>query len=232
MILAQTKKHIILNAGHYDDPDTPHIDDPGATANRVREAVEVMKIRDHVVPLLRQAGFVVSSVPDELDLRESIAWANKKAPQLNDGLAIDIHLNYLSNASVRGTETFYGKTDTSRKIAQALAESTADALSIPNRGAKPDTKTAVGSLGWIRKTSMWASLIEVCFLTNADDMNTLHAPDGHQNAARGIVNGICEIFGVEKLPEPEQPKVDEPITITIDGYGESVIYKCYPITKS
>lgn len=206
MILPNTKKHIIVNAGHYDDPDTPHFDDPGAVANQVREAVEVMKIRDRVVPLLKQAGFEVSSVPDELDLRESIKWANEKAPTLNDALAIDIHLNYLSNTSARGTESFYGKAETSKQIAEVLANNVAETLGVPNRGAKPDTQTAVGSLGWIRKTTMWASLIEVCFLTNPEDMKILHSADGYDKAARGIVNGVCEIFGVPKLlnlPPPE-----------------------------
>lgn len=206
MILPKTKKHIIVNAGHYDDPDTPHFDDPGAVANQVREAVEAMKIRDRVVTMLRQTGFEVSSVPDELDLRESIAWANKQAPRLDDALAIDIHLNYMSDSRARGTESFYGQSDTSKKIAAALANGISESLGIPNRGAKPDTKTAVGSLGWIRKTTMWASLVEICFITNPDDIQALHAPGGYERAAQGIVNGVCEIFGVEK-PPAHQPEV-------------------------
>jgi len=209
MILPNTKKYIIVNAGHYDDPDTPHFDDPGAVANQVREAVEVMKIRDRVVPLLKQTGFAISSVPDDLDLRESIAWANEKAPKLNDALAIDIHLNYLSNPSARGTESFYGQTEISKKIAEALANNVSETLGVPNRGAKPDTQTAVGSLGWIRKTTMWASLVEVCFLTNPEDMKILHSESGYDKAARGIANGICEMFGVPKLPNLPSPEVGE-----------------------
>lgn len=202
-MITEIKKNIIINAGHYDDPDTPHVEDPGASANGVREAVEVMKIRDRVVPILTRHGFNVLSVPDHLDLRESIDWANEKAPNLTDALAVDIHLNYMSNSAARGSEAFYGKTDTSQAIAAALSASVATEMGIPDRGAKPDTQTAVGSLGWIRKTTMWASLIEVCFLTNPDDMTVLHGPDGYQKAAQGIARGILQVYG-EKLQKPDK----------------------------
>lgn len=210
MILKYTKKTIIINAGHWDDPDTSYIDDPGATFNHVQEAIQAIKIRDLLVPMLESSGFKVFVVPDELDLKESIFWANNKAPKLKDALAVDIHLNYLSNTAVRGSEAFYGTSDTSRAIASALTDNVSKGLKIPNRGAKPDTKTAVGSLGWIRKTTMWASLIEVCFLTNKFDMEVLMGEDGHQKAALGIANGICEIFGVKKIDSfPDQPPVED-----------------------
>jgi N-acetylmuramoyl-L-alanine amidase len=145
-----------------------------------------------------------------MNLRESIAWANEKAPELNDGLAVDIHLNYLSNTSARGSEAFHGTSDTSMLIAKALTDSVSKKMGIPNRGAKPDTQTAVGSLGWIRKTTMWASLIEVCFLTNAEDMEALRGSiggtDGYVDAAMGIANGIDKVFGVEvKKPKTPNP---------------------------
>lgn len=232
-ILKNTKKRIILNAGHWDDPDTPHVEDPGASANGVKEAIEVIKIRDRVIPLLQKAGFEVLVVPDHLNLRESIAWANTKAPSLNDGLAIDIHLNYLSDARARGSESFYGHSTTSNSIATALTVNTSKELGIPNRGAKPDTQTAIGELGWIRKTSMWASLIEVCFLTNTEDMEALHGPQGYDKAALGIVNGICEIYGVLKLTLPvEQPVPVESgndIIISIEEGGETRKFTCQPI---
>lgn len=197
MILKNTKKTIILNAGHWDDPDTPHIEDSGASWNHVKEAIEVMKIRDRVVYFLIKAGFEVLIVPDNLDLRKSIAWANEKAPNLNDALAIDIHLNFLSDNNARGSEAFFGVSETSKQIAAAISKGVSSEMNIPDRGAKPDTQTAVGELGWIRKTTMWASLIEVCFLTNAEDMAILQGEKGYDISAMGIVKGVCDVFGVE-----------------------------------
>lgn len=217
MVLPNTKKVIILNAGHWDNPDTPHVEDSGARYNDVLEAIECIKIRDAVADILESRGYIVHKVPDHLDLRKSIDWANEKAPSLNDALAIDIHLNYLSNRTARGTESFHGTSETSKKIAAELASSVALEMGIPNRGAKPDTQTAVGSLGWIRKTSMWASLIEVCFLTNPDDMAVLHGAGGYAKAARGIANGIDRIFGKEvPVPAPEptpEPPISEECTL-------------------
>lgn len=206
MVLPDTKKVIILNAGHFDDPNTLHVEESGARYNNVLEVIECMKVRDRVIELLEARGYVVHKVPDHLNLRDSIDWANKRAKSLNDALAIDIHFNYLSDRTARGTETFHGVSSTSKKIAAELSSHLSKEMGIPNRGAKPDTMTSVGSLGWIRKTSMWASLVEVCFLTNNDDMNVLHGENGYAKAARGIANGIDSIFGVEREPKtsPEE----------------------------
>ena len=195
------EKVIIINSGHWDDSKTPHLDDGGAQFQEYREYIECTHIRDVLVPMLIDRGYTVHAVPDDLDLRASITWANKIAPKLNDGLAIDIHLNALSNRDARGTEAFYGTSDTSKEIAAVLSANVAESLGIPDRGAKPDTQTAVGSLGWIRKTTMWASLIEVCFITNEDDMEALRGlsrgTDGYVDSATGIADAIDELYGVE-----------------------------------
>ncbi len=232
MILKNTKKRIILNAGHWDDPDTPHIEDSGASWNNVKEAIEVMKIRDRVLYFLIKAGFEVLIVPDDKDLRKSIAWANQQAPSLNDGLAIDIHLNFLSDKNARGSESFFGYSDTSKEIASTISLSVAKEMNIPDRGAKPDTQTAVGSLGWIRKTSMWASLIEVCFLTNSEDMAILHGEKGYEKAAMGIVKGVCKLFGTESPEydilvknEVEKPQNFDAEIIIKEG-GSEKHYQC------
>lgn len=198
--LKDVEKLIIVNAGHWDDPHTPGIDDPGASYNHVIEQVEVAKIRDRVVPMLQERGYTVKMVPDRLNLVKSIEWANQQTQELNGGLAIDIHLNYLSNTDARGTEAFYGTSDTSKDIATAMATHMASALEIPNRGAKPDTQTAVGSLGWIRKTKMWATLIEVCFLSNEADINVLQGPDGYRKAAKAIADAVDYLFGQQEQP--------------------------------
>jgi len=199
--LKEVSKTIIINAGHWDDPHTPRVDDPGASHNHVLEAVECMKIRDELVPLLEHRGYVVHAVPDELNLRKSIDWANEKAVSLNAGLAIDIHLNSLSDPSARGTEAFFGTSKISEDIATVLASSVSEKLKLPNRGAKPDTQTAVGSLGWIRQTKMWASLIEVCFVSNAEDMAALQGDGGYRKAAVGIGDAVDYLFGMQQSAE-------------------------------
>jgi len=75
------------------------------------------------------------------------------------------------NAEPKGYRSFFILL---HEVGHIVAEKADYSSGVPNRGAKPDTQTAVGSLGWIRKTTMWASLVEVCFLTNPEDMKILH----------------------------------------------------------
>lgn len=186
-ILEKVKKRIIVNAGHSDS-------DPGAVTLVERD--EVKKIRDAFVEVMQNKGFEVLVIPDNLTLPQSIAQANQWAAALADALCIDIHLNSSSNKAVRGVETFYGTTGTSKDIATALANSISLSMGFPNRGARPDTQTAVGSLGWIRQTKAWATLVEVGYISNAEDMAVLNGPDGYKKAALGIARGIHELFGV------------------------------------
>ena len=201
-ILPDAKKRIIINSGH-------HLTDSGAVSGNIIERDECMKVRDALLPILESRGYEVLAVPDDLNLSSSIAWANQKAPKLNDALAIDIHFNFLSNNAVGGTEAFHGTSDTSKKITAALSKGISDSLGTRNRGAKPDTQTAVGSLGWIRKTTMWASLVEVAFISNAADMALVQGENGYFKAAKGIADGIDVIFN-QTAPEPPQPS-PEPV---------------------
>ena len=69
MVLENAKKVCFINAGHWNDPDTPYFDDPGAVVPPVKEGEENIQIRDRVVPLLEAAGFEVQIIPDDLNLR-------------------------------------------------------------------------------------------------------------------------------------------------------------------
>jgi N-acetylmuramoyl-L-alanine amidase len=202
--LKHLKKNIIINAGHHEN-------DTGAVSGDIVERDECYKVRDEVVPLLEARGYKVFSVPDDLTLLQSISFANKVAPDLNDALAVDIHFNALSMGSARGSEAFHGTSQTSKEIAATLSEKISDALGIPDRGAKPDTQTAVGRLAWIRDTKMWASLVEICFITNKEDMAALRAPNGYKNVATGIADAIDELFGVETVIEPIPTPPENPL---------------------
>lgn len=195
--LSGVARKIIINAGHFDG-------DPGAVT--IKEGDEAKKVRDQAVIALKAAGFEVVPVPDDLDLKKSIAFANTVAKNLDDALCIDIHLNANSDPKARGTEAYYGTSDTSKKIAEAMARNVSKALGLSNRGAKPDTETHVGSLGWIRQTKAWATLVEVAFITNAADMAALRTAAGYKAAGKGIADAVVELFGASSpTPEPVKP---------------------------
>jgi N-acetylmuramoyl-L-alanine amidase len=203
MILENYKKTIIINAGH-------HNTDPGKVVGEHNERDEVKIIRDKVVTILhKRTDFEVFHVPDNLDLNESIQWANKRVHHREDGFLIDIHLNASSYKSARGSEAFYAagrSNNNGEEIAEAMSRNISETLEIPDRGAKPDTDAYVGSLGWLRQTKGEATLVEVCFMTNAQDWAALKMDGGHDLAALGIAKGICELYGVELKPEEVEEK--------------------------
>ena len=174
-------KKIFINAGH-------DLTDTGAIYNGKRENALTIGLRDKLLPLL--PGMNAWAVPDNLSLRKSIEWVNQAA-SYND-FAFSIHFNANNNNKVRGVETYYtaGNMEEMR-LAQIFARHIALALGIPNRGAFPDTRTWVGSLGWLRKLKCDSVLIEVAYMTNKDDMD-FYEP---QKAALGIRNALDEILG-------------------------------------
>jgi N-acetylmuramoyl-L-alanine amidase len=178
---------------------------------------EVMKIRDILVPMLKEQGFSVVEIPDNLTLRESIDMVNVHAKNLNDGLAIDIHLNAkgysAGNLIVRGTEVYSGTSVSSTLIAKTLSRHIAAELGIPDRGYRPDTMSAAGSLGWIRQTNCWAALPECLYLDDPQDRGILLNYDGHTKAALGMAKAICELYDAPFLTKKEKPQEEEVVTL-------------------
>ena len=182
-------KTIILNAGHS-------LSDPGTITKYGKEADFNRKIRDALVPLLEMNGFLVVQVPDVLGLVSSIDWVNERVKGLDDGLALSIHCNCCGG---NGAETFYYKNNgKSKEIATKLINGYCEYTGLRNRGAKSDTSTRFGKLGWIRKTNCWALLLEAGFLDNKEDVEVLK---DYKRVAKGICKGVCAIFGEkEKTP--------------------------------
>lgn len=174
-------RKIIINAGHHDN------DSGFITKSGIREADETKKIRDALKPLL--LGYNVLYVPDELNLKDSIVWINKRTTK--EDFAIDIHLNSNSNTLVRGSEAYFYITP---RYASVFSRRISWALDVPNRGAKPDTQTFVGSLGFLRLLNCSSVVVECCYLTNDEDC-AKYTP---QKAAGGIKNAIIELFGEPK----------------------------------
>lgn len=182
-------KTIILDAGHS-------LSIPGALANHTAEAKEAIKIRDLLVPLLKQ-NFTVASVPDNLNLLDSINWVNKNYPSLNAGLALAIHLN-VGGGRASGAETFYyADKERSRKIAQTIIDNYCRLTGFRNRGAKPDDRTRYRRLGWIRDTKPWSCIIECCFIDNPEDLKKLQAD--YQAIAQALYIAICAVYGIKPL---------------------------------
>ena len=197
------KKVIFLNAGHSEK-------DPGSLIPRNRyqhEAKLNIAIRFFLISELESQGFIVKSVPDNRNLKESIAWVNERAFKIDDGLALSVHNNCCGG---EGAETLYYKYNRkSKKIAENLINEFCKETGLKNRGAKSDSTTRFGMLGWIRKTNIWAALIECGFVDNENDMDFIF--NNLDRVARGIARGVCKIYGIDYKEKKEPPQGREEI---------------------
>lgn len=169
---------IFCNAGH-------HLRDSGVIYQGTKESELTIKIRDEIKKLFPNAFYV----PDELNLRESIDWINDRATQ--EDFAISIHLNSYNDKSVRGTEAYYY---VNPRYAEIFARRISSKLMIPNRGARPDTQTNVGSLGFLRKLNCPSVLVECGYLSNLEDKRMINSDNGFRLVAKGVQLALYELF--------------------------------------
>ena len=158
-------KQLFIVAGHDLVKDCGAIAYDGTT-----EAELTAQLRDDVCRKLDNAiMFNGTSIKDKNSesLIQTIQQINARAD--NSDFILDIHFNY--NASnAYGTEVFYyaGTSLTNMNRGMAISSVVAHSIGVPDRGVKPDTQAAVGSLGILRYTPCPALLLEVCFMNERD----------------------------------------------------------------
>jgi N-acetylmuramoyl-L-alanine amidase len=188
--------------------------DPGAIAGGTTEAKEMILLRDLVVTELRTRNIEVLAVPDDLSAAQTISWINYRAN--SQDVAIEIQANAASSPSVRGASAFYIANNQERKqnaetVLMALLRRVSQ---LPNRGAKPDTDSGLGSLRFCRQTAIAAILLQVGFLSSPEDRGLL------QSRRRDFAIGIAEGLASWSQPNNPQPTttVNYPnININING---------------
>jgi|TARA_B100000315_G_C14360628_1_gene488292 N-acetylmuramoyl-L-alanine amidase len=186
------EKIIFLNAGHSEL-------EPGATSLYGVERDLNIAVRDELIPQLKDQGFEVEVVPDNLNFRDSYKWVNERTFGINDGLALDVHQN---KGGQTGAEAYYYTgSSASKKIAKDLVDAYSTALGIKNRGPKPDSQSQHGEISWIRETKVWAALIECGYMDSTEDMEKII---GHFDlVAKAIAKGVCAVYNInyiEKSP--------------------------------
>lgn len=202
--------HIFLSAGHFLTNSVGN-DDPGAVAFGTTEAKEVIATRLEIEKIFDSQNIEYSSVPDDLTLKQTIAWINNRS-QPGD-VAIEFHCNAF-NGLARGTEAFFVAGNDQRKAeTQLLLKALLDEVPLLNdRGAKPDTESQHSSLAFCRNVDIASILLELCFIDNRNDLDLLQ--NHRSRFAKGIADGLIEWSG----QTPSQSKsLDFPrINIRID----------------
>ena len=206
---------IVVDMGHT--PTSPgasgyldELDCDRATGIRV---IEELRRRGHTVYNSTPDDWV--AYPDEVNQR---CWYTNSLSNID--LFCSIHLNA---GGGHGTEVLYFEGDGDGAWwASQISKNVANALGLPNRGAKPNNWVGV-----ICNTNPTAVLIELCFVDNWDDAQAWHATSWDS-----IIGAICD--GIEgrdwngeapqpqPQPEPQPkpaPKEDVRYRVSIDPYG-------------
>lgn len=150
-------KSILVSAGHGGF-------DPGACANGYREADLALRLRDAIAAKLKVKG--VSILTDGAALTNlplSAALKLVKAGQV----AVEIHFNAAAPAAT-GVEVLAKVSD--KAFAQKLAGAVASATGLKLRGESGWKTTDSGQHHRLAFCDAGGLILEVCFITNLDDM--------------------------------------------------------------
>lgn len=191
-------KRIWIDAGHGKIPGAK--DDPGSIGKTygTYEKVVNLQVALELQKRLQAAGAIVymTRTGDEgLDFTQRPALVNAVKPAVD--LFISIHHNSSTNATVRGTETFYWTTNPkSRQVAQFLHPAIVKGLGFPDRKIRQD------SFYVIKETKAPSVLLELGYLSNAAEESAIAEPGKvaktyPAKAAEAIKNGIFDYFWQE-----------------------------------
>ena len=185
-------KRILISAGHTNTPGK----DRGVAANNLIEGVEATYLRDAVANRLIHRGHSVRR-----DGTDGINEPLTKALELIPGtdIAVEFHFNAAASPKATGIEVL-SMPDT-KADAQRIAGAIHQTLGLKLRGEKgwkPDTAGQHHRLAFCRRGGL---IVEVCFLTNPDDVRTYLAK------RRELVDALVVAIGGDE-PEPT-PSTEE-----------------------
>ncbi|WP_246564278.1 N-acetylmuramoyl-L-alanine amidase [Leptothoe spongobia] len=159
--------------------------DPGAVGiGGLQEKQVILPISQQVAAILREQGVEVVMTRNrdiELDLDPRV----RVAERADADLFVSIHANAinLSRPDVNGLETYYYSNAGSR-FARTVHDTVLRAMGMPDRRVRQ------ARFYVIRRTSMPAILVEVGFVTGAEDIHNLRDPEWRSRMANAIARGI------------------------------------------
>jgi hypothetical protein len=182
------------------DPGHTLANDEGTLNHRISAALKT---------LLEADGFEVYETPSNLNVNQRADFADN----LGADILLSIHFNAF-DSTVEGSEAFYYDSD-DNVLCQAVLPHVVGILPSNDRGVKPDTASAPGSLGILRSRDGPACLVEMEFLdrvrqvtfdgvTYSNFRDLLYSDDYLAASTQALQEGIRDYFdGV--VPDPVDP---------------------------
>ncbi len=195
--ISTSEKIVVIDAGHGGH-------DPG-TSGTIEEETYYEKtvnlaIAQKVKNLLEKQGITVIMTRDSdtyLTLLERSDIAN-----INDAVIfVSIHANWATSTTATGYEVYYSNLNnnsttglSSKELATSIVKELSDNISTRNRG----TKTADYV---VTKTCyMPAVLIEIGFMSNAEELELMFTQEFQNDFANGVCDGILNVISKAGIP--------------------------------
>lgn len=176
---------VFLDAGHGGG-------DPGALGNGLREKDINLSVALKVGNILKNHGVDVR-YSRTTDVFLELADRASRANNTGANVFVSIHCNAFSDTSAKGVETYSYPGGTGTNLSKAIHNSIiSSGVYTANRG----TKTA--NFAVLRLTNMPAALVELAFITNAQDANILK--NRQDDLALAVAKGILSNLGIPYNP--------------------------------
>ena len=187
-------KRVMISAGHGSKIE-------GACGNGYREHVEATKVMNGVAKHLISLGVQTVTFEDTYskNQKDNVNKIVQKHNCTTRDLDVSIHFNSSANATATGVEVLYYTGNDMKNLSTKISKEIANVLGLKNRGAKVRT-----DLGFLKRTAKPAILIEVCFISNANDMKA------YVNNFDKMCKTIAYAIAGKEMPPPvtkEEPKV-------------------------
>jgi N-acetylmuramoyl-L-alanine amidase len=185
LLFAEAKPvQVMIDAGHGGN-------DPGAISRTGKYEKDLtLAVAQKVMDRLAGEKLIEPVAIREDDTYLTPAERAVVANEAGVDLFISIHANTASSASVKGTETYYWH-DNSLDFAKLIHGEILKAVGSNDRKVKQERFVVV------RETTMPAALLELGFITNADDEAKLYNEEIQNRIADAIVASIKDYFHIQ-----------------------------------
>ena len=149
---------------------------------------------------LENRGYVVHMTRMIHDVNISNKERAEYTNSLHADIAVRIHANGSSNASIRGVET-YGPSasnpyvshlsNASMSLSKCIVDAYAAATGFRNRGAR--TSDIMTGINW---STVPVTIVELGYMSNAEEDRAMQDAIMQNNMVQGIANGIDAYFGM------------------------------------
>ena len=194
--------------------------DSGATNGSAYEKNINLAVALKLKTLLLGRGLEVL-LTRETDVFNTVNEKARIANAYKADIFVSIHCNSAASVLAHGTETLvYSLTGDNLRLGETIQDKLVKSLKRANRGVKQRKDLAV-----LNSTNMAAALVELAFISNAEEKALLIDNTFQQKAAQAIYEGILDYIGLGEIETVSKIKINlngvikEVETINKDGYN-------------